>query len=155
MVDVTADEAARRGWRDSGTLLDRFGHVFIYTHTTVSCWTSSPCFSDLLHPPLCCELAVLTGSPVAGSGKRLESSDIHFPGSLSACTFLVTVIGTAAAVLWDRSCLFPQGGFIIILFIYSLLHCLFVSTKYKSQEGRDLIDVFIPVSPGWLRVGAQ
>ena len=86
---------------------------------------------------------------------RLESSDVPFPGSLSACTYLVIVIGTAAAVLWDRSCLFPQGGFIIILFIYSLLHCLFASTKSKFQEGRDHTDVFTPVSPGWLRVGAQ
>lgn len=83
-------------------------------------------------PPSSCPVrAVLTGCSVAGSGKRLKTAEFRhsFSWLLSACTYSVTVVGTAAAVLWDRSCLFPQGGFIIISFIYSLLYCLFASIK--------------------------
>ena len=170
---MTADEATRRGWRISGALSDIFGHVFIHTdthtHTRMHAHTHTQSTFMLDIFPLLLRSSPPSSVPCALWGLwsqapqlqavvrdwRLESSDVHFPGSLSACTYLVIVIGTAAAVLWDRSCLFPQGGFIIILFIYSLLHCLFASTKSKFQEGMDHTDVFTPVSPGWLRVGTQ
>lgn len=145
-----AEESLGHCWTDLGMLL--------YTHTQQFHAGHLPLASQIFSIHLCAVGWLCSQAPqwqAVVRDWRLESSDIHFPGSLSACTVLVTVIGTAAAVLWDRSCLFPQGGFIIILFIYSLLHCLFASTKYKSQEGRDLTDVFTPVSPGWLRVGAQ
>ena len=138
--------------------------MFLYTHTHTHTHTkqfhaghlplASQIFSTLLCP-LCGLRSQAPHLQAVVRDWRLESSDVHFPGSLCACTYLGIVIGTAAAVLWDRSCLFPQGVFIIILFIYSLLHCLFASTQSKSQEGRDHTDVFTPVSPGWLRVGAQ
>jgi len=141
--------------------------MFLYTHTHTHTHTQNSFMLDIF--PLLLRSSPPSSVPCALWGLRsqaphlqavvrdwrLESSDVHFPGSLCACTYLGIVIGTAAAVLWDRSCLFPQGVFIIILFIYSLLHCLFASTQSKSQEGRDHTDVFTPVSPGWLRVGAQ
>lgn len=48
------------------------------------------------------------------------------------------VIGVTAAVLYDRSCLFPQGSSIVV---YLFIGSLFVLSEYKSQEGGDRIYV--------------
>lgn len=150
-MDVTVDEATRKGWGVPRALLGTFGHVFIYTHTNTtisycvsSTWRSLQIFSTLLPYPL-----VLVG-PVAGSSKRLEGgkwvrsecSFSWFPPCLCSsggCNSMPAVIHR------DRSCLFPHDISIIILFIYSLVHC---SIKCKSQKGRYHVCVFTIISLG-------